>query len=253
MAINHKNFAQTTLAAAITTTNGTSITVTSETSFPAVNFIISIDTEAMLVTNVATTTWTVTRGYEGSTAATHTNGTAIYHDWSAAEADSTVHGPSSATDGNLAVFDTTTGKLIKDGGACSAAGLALLDDADAAEQLTTLGAAARAPVGASYTPSSGSQTVALDVSTNNMHVVTGHANGTAITFTVTGATNNQPFIVMIKQGATTASTITAWFATVSWCGGTAPTLSTGLGKTDTFGFIRTGSNTYTGYVVGQNA
>jgi hypothetical protein len=40
----------------------------------------------MLVTTVSTTTWTVTRGYEGSTAATHTNGTAIYHDWSAGEA-----------------------------------------------------------------------------------------------------------------------------------------------------------------------
>jgi len=87
MAINHKNFAETTLAAAITTTGGTSITVTSEAGFPAVDFIISIDTEAMLVTNVSTTTWTVTRGYEGSTAATHTNGTAIYHNWSAGEAD----------------------------------------------------------------------------------------------------------------------------------------------------------------------
>jgi hypothetical protein len=121
--INHKNFAQTTLGAAVETTDGTSITVTSEAGFPSVDFIISIDTEAMLVTNVSTTTWTVTRGYEGSTAATHLNGAAIYHNWSAAEADSTVHGPASATDGHLAVFDSTTGKLIKDGGAVPAAGL----------------------------------------------------------------------------------------------------------------------------------
>jgi hypothetical protein len=88
MAINHKNFAETTLAAAITTTDGTSITVTSEASFPAAPFICSIDTEAFLVTVVSGTTWTVTRGYEGSTAATHLNGAAIYHDISAAEADS---------------------------------------------------------------------------------------------------------------------------------------------------------------------
>jgi len=86
VAINHRNFAQTTLAAAITTTGETSITVTSETSFPAVDFIISIDTECLLVTNVSTTTWTVTRGYEGSTAATHLNGATIFHDWSAGEA-----------------------------------------------------------------------------------------------------------------------------------------------------------------------
>jgi len=111
---NHKNFAQTTLAAAITTTNETSITVTSETSFPAVDFIISIDTEAMLVTNVAGTTWTVTRGYEGSTAATHLNGAVIYHDWSAGEADSTVHGPASATDNAIVRFDAATGKLTQD-------------------------------------------------------------------------------------------------------------------------------------------
>jgi hypothetical protein len=114
VAIHHKNFAETTLAAAITDTSGTSITVTSEASFPAAPFIISIDTEAMLVTNVSTTTWTVTRGYEGSTAATHLNGAAIYHDISAAEAD---------------VISSIT-----------AAGLALLDDANAAAQLVTLGA-----------------------------------------------------------------------------------------------------------------
>jgi len=85
--INHKNFAQTTLGAAVETTDGTSITVTSEAGFPSVDFIISIDTEAMLVTNVSTTTWTVTRGYEGSTAATHLNGASVFHDISAAEAD----------------------------------------------------------------------------------------------------------------------------------------------------------------------
>lgn len=123
MAINHKNFAETTLAAAITDTDGTSITVTSSASFPAVDFIIAIDTEAMLVTNVSGTTWTVTRGYESSTAATHLNGATVYHNISAGEVDALVDGPASATDGNLAVFDGATGKLIKDGGAVPAAGL----------------------------------------------------------------------------------------------------------------------------------
>jgi hypothetical protein len=110
-----------------------------------------------------------------------------------------------------------------------------------------------APAGATYTPATGSQTVALDVTTVNMHVVTGHASGTAITFTVTGATNNQPFVVSILQGGTTVSTITAWFATIRWAGGTAPTLTATLNKRDTFGFIRTNTNTYDGFVIGQNA
>jgi hypothetical protein len=120
-------------------------------------------------------------------------------------------------------------------------------------QLDGIKPAPLAPTGATYTPATGAQTVALDVSAGNMHVVTGHASGTAITFTVTGATNNQPFVVSILQGGTTVSTIAAWFATVRWAGGTAPTLTATLNKRDTFGFIRTGANTYDGFVIGQNA
>jgi len=73
------NAAQTTLGAAITTTNGTSITVTSSTGFPSANFRIQIDSELMLVTNVSGTTWTVTRGAESTTAATHSNGAGVLH------------------------------------------------------------------------------------------------------------------------------------------------------------------------------
>jgi hypothetical protein len=40
-----------------------------------------------------------------------------------------------------------------------------------------------------------------------MHIVTGNASGTAITFAVSNVTNNQPFIVSILQGAV-VSTIT---------------------------------------------
>ena len=103
-------------------------------------------------------------------------------------------------------------------------------------------------VGATYTPATGAQTVTIDCATNNMHIVTGHSSGTAITFAVSNATNSQPFIVSILQG-TTPSTITAWFATVRWAGGTVPTLTATTGKRDTFGFIRTGANTYDGFII----
>ena len=290
--MNHKNFAQSALAAAITDTAGTAITVTSGATFPAVPFIISIDTEAMSVTGTgAGTNWTVTRGYEGSTAATHLNGAIIYHDISAAEADAIA---AKKTD-NVSATDKVLGRSTAGAGvieeiACTAAGRALLDDANAAAQIVTLGldadlatfvlpasttitAAAQtilddatvaailvtiggaplAPAGATYTPATGAQTVTIDVTAGNMHVVTGHASGTAITFAITGATNNQPFVVSILQGGTTVSTITAWFATIRWAGGTAPTLTATLNKRDTFGFIRTGANTYDGFVIGQNA
>lgn len=52
---------------------------------------------------------------------------------------SVVTGPASSGDGNLALFNGTTGKVIKDGGTVTAAGLALLDDASASAQRVTLG------------------------------------------------------------------------------------------------------------------
>jgi hypothetical protein len=108
-------------------------------------------------------------------------------------------------------------------------------------------------VGKTYTPSSGSQTVTIDCSVNNIHIVTGHADGTAITFAISNATSSQPFIISILQGGTTVSTIAGWFNTISWAGGSAPTLTATLNKRDTFGFIRTGSDTYDGFIIGQNA
>lgn len=107
-------------------------------------------------------------------------------------------------------------------------------------------------VGKTYTPASGSQTVAIDCAVNNMHIVTGNSGGTAITFTVANATNSQPFIVSILQGSGTVSTIAGWFSTIRWAGGSAPTLTATLNKRDTFGFIRTGTNTYDGFIIGQN-
>lgn len=73
----------TTLAAAITSTAAT--TLTTSAAAPAAlqapgQFRIVIDSEIMIVTGGAsTTTWTVTRGAEGSTAATHANNANVYH------------------------------------------------------------------------------------------------------------------------------------------------------------------------------
>ncbi len=72
------NNAQTTLSAAITTTGATSCTVTSATAFPASGtFRVLVDSELMSVTGVSGTTFTIVRGIEGSTAATHSNGATV--------------------------------------------------------------------------------------------------------------------------------------------------------------------------------
>lgn len=74
--------AATTLSAAITTTTATSATVTSATGITAPSYI-QVDSEIMKVTAVAGTTLTVTRGQDGTAAATHLNGaiTQAVEDW----------------------------------------------------------------------------------------------------------------------------------------------------------------------------
>jgi hypothetical protein len=58
----------------------TSLDVTSAATFPSSpQFRIKIDTELLLVTGVAGTTFTVTRGVEGTTAASHSNGATVIH------------------------------------------------------------------------------------------------------------------------------------------------------------------------------
>lgn len=74
-----KNNASTTLNGSIDD-NDTTLVVTSTTPFPAQgNFRVKIDTELLLVTGVAGTTWTVERGIEGTTAASHASSTPVIH------------------------------------------------------------------------------------------------------------------------------------------------------------------------------
>jgi hypothetical protein len=74
------NNAATTLSAAITTTTATSCTVTDASTFPASgSFRIKIDGEILVVTAVAGGTFTITRGAEGTVAASHDNGADVIH------------------------------------------------------------------------------------------------------------------------------------------------------------------------------
>lgn len=62
------------------TSSATTLVVTSASTFPsAPNFRIEIDSEIMMVTGVSGTTFTVTRGYEGTTAASHTSAATVTH------------------------------------------------------------------------------------------------------------------------------------------------------------------------------
>lgn len=104
------------------------------------------------------------------------------------------------------------------------------------------------PTAQTYTPA-GAGTATLDLSLANQHFITMPAGN--ITIALSNDTNNQNFLISITQDSGGSRTVT-WFTTIRWAGGTPPTLTTTANKRDIFGFIRTGSGTYDGLVVGQN-
>ena len=72
-----------------------------------------------------------------------------------------------------------------------------------------------------------------------------------ITIALSNETFGNIFMAHITQDATGSRTVT-WFATIRWAGNVVPVLTTTANKRDTFGFVRTGVNTYDGFVVGKN-
>lgn len=73
------NNAASTLGSSISS-GDTTLTVADASTFPTSgNFRILIDSELILVTAVSGTTFTITRGIEGTTAASHTSGAAVTH------------------------------------------------------------------------------------------------------------------------------------------------------------------------------
>lgn len=101
---------------------------------------------------------------------------------------------------------------------------------------------------ASSTPAGGA-TDTLDLDTANIFKVTMPAGN--ITLAISNETVGQCFMIELTQDGTGSRTVT-WFSTIKWAGGSAPTLTTTGGKRDTLGFRVTGTDTYDGFIVGQN-
>lgn len=71
---------------------------------------------------------------------------------------------------------------------------------------------------------------------------------------VSNVSVGQKFALRLTQDGTGSRTISSWFSgkTINWAGGTAPVLTTTADKTDVFGFICTDTDTFDGFIVGQN-
>lgn len=100
----------------------------------------------------------------------------------------------------------------------------------------------------SYTPAAAG-TATLDVSVGAIHSITMPEGN--ITIAISNEVVGKCFMIEITQDDVGSRTVT-WFTTIRWMDGTAPTLTTTASKRDVFGFRVTGTDTYDGYIIGQN-
>ncbi len=61
----------------------------------------------------------------------------------------------------------------------------------------------------------------------------------------------KPLVIILRQDGT-GGRIATWFSTIHWSYGATPILSTGVNKYDVFLLIPVASNTYLGFIVGQD-
>lgn len=99
-----------------------------------------------------------------------------------------------------------------------------------------------------YSPA-GAGTATMDLSLGNVFLINMPAGN--VTLAISNETVGQFFMVKVKQDGVGSRTVT-WMDTITWAGGSAPTLTTTASKIDIFGFEVTAADTYLGTVVGQN-
>lgn len=180
---------------------------------------------------------------------------------------------------NVSTNDRILGRVTAGAGSveeitCTSAGRALIDDADASAQRTTLGLGTIATQASSsvtitggtisgvkftdYTeaktaPTISTGTLTLNLNDAQVFDVSLNANITTLTISNTDATSNtvNAFTLIFTMDGT-ARTVT-WPAAVKWAGGTAPTLTSTNGKKDVLSFMSPDNGTtWLGFVGGQN-
>lgn len=100
----------------------------------------------------------------------------------------------------------------------------------------------------SFVNQSQSSTATINYSSGSKHQITLTGN---VTLSISNMTPGKIVILRLLQDGTGSRTVT-WFSTIKWPGAVTPTLTTTASKADVFGFICTGTDTYDGFVIGQN-
>lgn len=171
---------------------------------------------------------------------------------------------------NVSATDKVLGRVTAGAGdveeiACTAAGRAILDDANAAAQRTTLGLvigtdvlanivedtspelggemdAGAHTIGFTQQTATGDGTTTFDWTVGNKFKFTFGAQNETFTFDP-APSNPCNLVLMLVQDGTGGRTVT-WPGTVKWVNSTAPTLSTGANDIDIVAFYYDGTNYY---------
>ncbi|NOX55577.1 MAG: hypothetical protein GXP27_14290 [Planctomycetes bacterium] len=144
-----------------------------------------------------------------------------------------VTGPTSSTDNGIAKFDGTTGKVLQ------SSAVTIDDGTDKLHVKATAGA---------LQSDSDAATITFDMDVADVHQVT---LGGDRTLAVTNVSVGQRFLIRLTQDSTGGRTVT-WWSGIRWPGGLVPSLTSTPNKTDVFGFLCTGPNSYDGFLLGQN-
>ena len=148
--------------------------------------------------------------------------------------------------GSVNVSETELG--ILEGATPTTTELNYVDGVTSAIQTQIDAKAPKTETPSTHTPSA-SGTATLNMNTSRIHDITMPAGN--ITIEISNETNGMIFSVRILQDGTGSRTVT-WFATIKWPDDTPPTLTTTGSKADTYVFRCTGTDTYDGFIVGEN-
>lgn len=208
-------------------------------------------------TNASITTGTInnaTLGTTTGTAATFTNATATgasitngtiqtLTSSTATITGGTFSGAINATSGTIGTLNSTTGTIGNL--STTLVGDITISQGTATASTTTV---AKLAVAQEYTAAhnfnattlTSGNSIAWDLSANQVARLVLSTNGTMAD--AVNKTDGATYILIVTQG--TGSNTLAWNATYKWPGGTAPTLTTGSGKSDIFTFVSNGTNLF---------
>ncbi len=245
--------------------NNTQTTISVSELDSSVGPDILVDYEIMTIVLVNGSGFNVIRGSRGTKAASHSNQVTIYDSKKypthneplgllSSMGKKVIIGDNLELDETNVLSGTGSGTVTFDSQTQNTI-LAAPDDADgeptfrilATSDLPTQSLHIDSHYGTITTDTDGA-TITFNMATSDKHLV---ILGGSRTLAVSNTNIGQTFSILLQQDGTGSRTVT-WFSGIRWVDGTVPTLTTAANKIDVFIFMKIASNSYIGFISGQN-